>query len=393
MQMRNHFRWAIVIAILGLVAAGCKKTEPGQAGGSAPLPGVTVNQPLFEDVVEWDQYQGRIEAVSSVEIRARVNGYLQSVNFKDGDEVKQGDLLFTIDPRPYQAELDRTEADLLQARTRFELASNDFERAGRLLKAKAISEEEADSRAKAEREAAAAIQSSLASVEMAKLNMDYTRVTAPISGRIGRKMMTVGNLVNGNFGQSTLLATIVSMDPIYCYFDVDEGAILKYQQLAREGKQDGMDGGKVVCEIQLGNETGFPHKGLLDFVDNRLDPDTGTLRVRGVFSNPERVLEPGFFVRARVPGSAKYPALLIPDQAVGTDQSQKFLLLVDASNVVQYAPVTLGPMIDGLRVVRAGLHSNDWVVVNGLMTIRPGVTVSASRAGIATTNMTAASTP
>jgi len=225
------------------------------------------------------------------------------------------------------------------------------------------------------------------------LNMDYTRGTAPISGHIGRKMMTVGNLVNGNFGQSTLLATIVSMDPVYCYFDVDEGAILKYQQLAREGKQDEMDGGKVRCEIQLGNETGFPHKGLLDFVDNRLDPATGTLRVRGLFPNPERVLEPGFFVRARVPGSAKYPALLIPDQAVGTDQSQKFLLLVDASNVVQYAPVTLGPMVDGLRVVRAGLHSNDWVVVNGLMTIRPGVTVSVSRAGIATTNMTAASTP
>jgi multidrug efflux system membrane fusion protein len=266
-------------------------------------------------------------------------------------------------------------------------------RAGRLLKAKAISEEEADSRAKTEREAAAAIQSSVASVEMAKLNMEYTGVTAPISGRIGRKMITQGNLVNGNQGESTLLATIVSMDPIYCYFDVDEGAILKYQQLARDGKQDNLNGGKVRCEIELGNETGFPHKGLLDFVDNRVDPATGTLRVRGLFPNPDRVLQPGFFVRAQVPGSSKYPALLIPDQAVGTDQSQKFVFIIDDKDTVQYAPVTLGPLVDGLRVVRAGLHSNDWVVVNGLMTIRPGAKVNPSRAGIASTNMTAPASP
>jgi len=383
----------MMAATAGLLATACQKSAPGQAGGPPPAPPVTVNQPVLKEVVEWDQYQGRIEAVDSVEVRARVNGYLQSVNFKDGAEVKQGDLLLVIDPRPYQAELDRAEADLLQAQTRFELASNDMARAGRLLKAKAISEEEADSRAKAEREAAAAIQSSVASVEMAKLNMEYTGVTAPISGRIGRKMITQGNLVNGNQGESTLLATIVSMDPIYCYFDVDEGAILKYQQLARDGKQDNLNGGKVRCEIELGNETGFPHKGLLDFVDNRVDPATGTLRVRGLFPNPDRVLQPGFFVRAQVPGSSKYPALLIPDQAVGTDQSQKFVFIIDDKDTVQYAPVTLGPLVDGLRVVRAGLHSNDWVVVNGLMTIRPGAKVNPSRAGIASTNMSAPSSP
>jgi RND family efflux transporter MFP subunit len=302
-------------------------------------------------------------------------------------------LLFVIDPRPYQADLDRAEADLLQARTRFELASNDMVRADRLLKAKAISEEEADSRSKAEREAAAAIQSSLASLEMAKLNMEYTRVTAPISGRIGRKMITVGNLVNGTMAQSTALTTIVSMDPIYCYFDVDEGAILKYQQLARDGKQDVLNNGKVRCEIELGNETGFPHKGRLDFVDNRVDPATGTLHVRGIFPNPDGILEPGFFVRARVPGSSKYPALLIPDQAVGTDQSQKFVLVVDGSDTVQYTPVTLGPLVDGLRVVKAGLHTNDWVVVNGLMTVRPGAKVSPTRTEITSTNLTAAASP
>ena len=171
---------------------------------------------------------------------------------------------------------------------------------------------------------------------MAQLNMDYTQITAPISGRIGRKMITEGNLVNGNQGQSTLLATIVSLDPIYCYFDADERSILKYQQLAREGKHETLRDGKMACEMELANETGFPHKGVLDFVDNQVDPATGTMRVRGVFSNPDRVLQPGFFARVRVPGSAKYPALLIPDQAVGTDQGQKFVFVVDAQNNVEY---------------------------------------------------------
>ncbi len=253
---------------------------------------------------EWDEYQGRIEAVDSVEVRARVNGYLDSVNFKDGDEVKQGDLLFVIDPRPYQAELDRAEAELLQAQTRFELASNDVARAVRLLKAKAISEEQADSRAKAEREAAAAIQSSLASVEVAKLNMTYTHVTAPISGRIGRKMITAGNLVNGDQGQSTLLASIVSMDPIYCDFDVDEGAILKYQQLARDGKDDSLNGGNGA--LRRSNWATNPvsrTRDSLDFVDNRLDPEKpARFASAATFPNPDRVFKQPIFARARVPG-------------------------------------------------------------------------------------------
>jgi membrane fusion protein, multidrug efflux system len=390
--MRIHFKLGVVAAALGLLAAACQKATPPQAAGAPPPPPVTVNQPISKEVVEWDEYQGRIEAVDSVEVRARATGYLESVNFKDGDEVKKGDLLFVIDPRPYQADLDRANADLLQAQTRFELASNDLNRASRLLKAKAISEEEADSRAKTEREAAAAIQSSLASVEMAKLNLGYTQVTAPISGRIGRKMMTPGNLVNvpmgseGGMAMSSMLTTIVSIDPVYCYFDVDEAAILKYQQLERDGKQDALTDGKVRCEIQLGNETGFPHKGLLDFVDNHLDAATGTLRVRGLFKNPDRVLQPGFFVRARVPGSSKYSALLIPDQAVGTDQSQKFVFTVDASDTVKYTPVTLGPLVDGLRVVRNGLQPGDWVVVNGLMTIRPGAKVNPTRAAQTSAN-------
>ncbi len=343
---------------------------------------VTASQPVQRDVVEWDEYPGRLEAVAMVEVRARVNGYLQSVNFKDGAEVKKGDLLFVIDPRQYQADLDHATADLQQAETRLELASNDLARAERLLKSKAISEEEADSRSKAKKEAEAMIQSERAMVENAQLNMEYTHITSPIDGRIGRKLITEGNLVNNNQGQSTLLTTIVSLDPIYCYFDADERAVQKYQKLTRDGKGDNMLNGQVVCEAELASEAGFPHKGALDFLDNRVDPATGTLRVRGVFPNPgpDRVLQPGFFARVRVPGSERYPALLIPEQAVGTDQGQRFVCVVNDQDTVEYRSVKLGPVVDGLRVVREGVHTNDWVVVNGLMSARPGSKVKPTRA-------------
>jgi membrane fusion protein, multidrug efflux system len=372
------FKLRVMAGVLGLLAAGCQK-QASPASAAPPSPPVTVSQPVSKEVVEWDEYQGWVEAVDTVAIRARVNGYLDSIHFKDGADVEKGQLLFVIDPRPYKAELDRAEADLAQAQTRFDLASNDMARADRLLKVKAISEEDADSRSKAERTAAAAIQSARASVEVAQLNMEYTSVKAPISGRIGRKMITEGNLVNANLAESTSLATIVALDPIYCRFDADEQSILKYQQLARQGQHENLRGGKWPCEIELANETDFPHKGVLDFVDNQVDTTTGTMRVRGVFSNPGRVLQPGFFARIRVPGSAAYPALLIPDQAIGSDQDQKFVYVVDGQNKVQYAPVKLGPLIDGARVVREGLHSNDWVVVNGLMSVRPGAEVSPTR--------------
>ncbi len=320
-----------------------------------------------------------------VEVRARVSGYLQSIHFTDGAEVKKGDLLFVIDPRPYQAELDRSEADLNQAQTRLELAVNELGRAERLLKSKAISEEEADSRSKGKREAEAAIQSARASLEMARLNMEYTHVAAPISGRIGRKLITEGNLVNGSQGQSTLLTTIVSQDPMYCYFDADEHSILKYQQMAREGKGESIRDGKVVCELELANETGFPHKGVLDFVDNRVDPATGTLRVRGVFPNPapDRLLQAGYFARVRVPGSGRYTALLLPDAAIGTDQGQKYVYAVNDQDIVEYKLVKLGPVIDGLRVIREGVQSTNWVMVNGLMSVRPGAKVIPTRGSAA----------
>ena len=369
------------LTVLSLLATGCKKPA---ALPARPPAAVTVNHPVMREVVEWDEYSGRLDAVDMVEIRARVSGYLESVHFKDGSEVKKGDLLFVIDPRPYQAELDHAQADVKQAETKLELASNDLARAERLLKSKAISEEEADSRSKSKSQAEAAILSSRATAEMAKINMEYTHITAPINGRISRKYITEGNLVNGNQGQATLLTTIVSLDPIYCYFDADERAILKYQQLAREGKGAGFRDGQMPCEVELANETNYPHQGVLDFVDNRVDPGTGTLRVRGTFPNPgpDYVMQPGYFARVRVPGSAKYQAMLIPDQAVGSDQGQKFVYVVNDQNTVEYKTVKLGPIIDGLRVVREGIQSNQWVVVNGLMSVRPGAKVNPTHAVI-----------
>ncbi len=329
--------------------------------------------------------------MDSVELRARVSGYLQSVNFKDGAEVKKGDLLFVIDPRPFQADLDRAQADLAQAQSRLDLASNEFARAQRLIESKTISVEEADTRVKNKTEADAALQSARAGVETAKLNLEYTHITAPIDGRISRRMMTEGNLINST--QSPVLTTIVSLDPIYCYFDADERSVLKYQQLAREGKRENIRDGKVICELELANETGYPHKGTLDFVDNRVDPGTGTLKVRAIFPNSDRILQPGFFARVRVPGTGKYNALLIPDLAVGTDQDKKSVLVVNDKNLAEYRIVKLGPIIDGLRVVREGIKPKEWVIVNGLMMVRPGAPVNPTRVPVAMAQSTDPAVP
>jgi len=274
-------------------------------------------------------------------------------------------------------------SSLNQARTHMAWMSNELVRAERLLKSNTMSEEEADSRSKAKYEAEAAWQSSRASWAVAKLNLEYTHIAAPISGRIGRKLVTEGNLINGNQGAPTLLTTIVSLDPIYCYVDTGERALLKYQQLAREGKRGSARDTQIPCEMGLANEEGFPHKGVVDFVDNRVDPTTGTIRARGVFSNADRLLTPGLFARLRVTGSGKYPALLIPDQAVGTDQGQKFVYVITDQDTVEYRKVKLGPISDGLRVVHEGVQAKDWVVVNGVMSVRQGVKVNPNRAPLA----------
>jgi multidrug efflux system membrane fusion protein len=370
--MENFYYRLLFVLNVVLLMSGCGRREPPPP---PPPPKVTVSQPIVQKVVEWDEYTGRLEAVESVEIRARVNGYLESVHFEDGAMVKKGDLLFVIDPRPYQAELERAQAEHNRLEAKLELAVNDFKRADVLLKTKAISEEEFDTRSKAKREAEAAVEAAQAAVTTAKLNLDYTQITAPISGRIGRKIITEGNLVNGNVGQATLLTTIVSQDPIYCYVDTDERQVLKYQKLALEGKRVSARNEKVPCELALGNEEGFPHKGVIDFVDNRLDPNTGTLRARGVFPNPEGAMLPGLFARLRVTGSDEYEGLLVPDEALGTDQNQKFVYIVNPQNVVEYRAVKMGPLMDGLRVITQGLQAEDWVVVNGIQRVRPDMKV------------------
>jgi multidrug efflux system membrane fusion protein len=367
----------LTLITAALLWAGCRKAS---SIPQRPPAAVTASQPVKREIIDWDEYPGRLEAVDMVEIRARVSGYLESVHFIDGAEVNKGDLLMVIDPRPYKAELDRAQALLEQAVTRQQLATSERERAEKLLKSKAVSEEEADTRSKAEREAQAMTHSAEAMVEVAKLNLEYTQIHAPISGRIGRKLITEGNLVNGNQGQATLLATLVSLDPIYCYFDPDERAVLKYQKMSREGGEN-IQGGKVPCELELANEQGYPHKGRLEFTDNQINPATGTLRMRGIFANPgpKRVLEPGFFSQIRIPGSSPYSALLIPDVAIGTDQERKFVYVLTAQDTVDYRPLQLGPLFEGMRVVRSGLQPDDWVVVNGLTALQPGAKVNPTR--------------
>jgi RND family efflux transporter MFP subunit len=305
-----------------------------------------------------------------VELRPRVSGYLDSVHFQDGAEVKAGELLFVIDPRPYQAELERAQAQRRQAESHLEGVENDLKRAESLRGTKAISEEEYDTRSKVALEARAALGAAKANERAAQINIDYTQIKAPINGKIGRRLITPGNVVQvqGNGGAATLLGTLVSVDPIYCYFDVQEEAFLEY-------RQQGHGAISIPCELALVNETGFPHRGHVDFLDNQVDPKTGTIRMRAVFDNADRSLLPGFFANVRVLAGVPAKTLLIPDVAVGSDQGRKFVLVVNSDNVVATRSVKTGRQHEALRAVLEGLDPKDQVVVNGLMMARPGVKV------------------
>ncbi len=374
--MKSHARFGIVALLPGLLLAGCKQPASPAA---PPPPTVSVLQPVAREVIEWDEYTGRLESPETVEIRARVSGYLDKVHFKEGKEVRKGDLLITIDRRPYQAEFDRADADHQRAESQAELAKNDAERAKRLIATKAISEEDYDTKIRTFASAQAAVKSAKAALDSARLNLEFTEIHAPIPGRIGRALVTEGNLVSGGLGGagSTLLTTVVSQDPLYCYVDVDERSILKYLKLRREGRRVSALDAEIPVEVALGDEEGFPRKGHVNFVDNKVDPTTGTVRRRGVIANPDHTLGPGFFARLRVPGSGKYQALLLPDRAFASDQSQKFVYVVNAGKKVEFRPVKLGPIIDGLRVVAAGLKDGEQVIVEGLLRVRPGLVVDA----------------
>jgi RND family efflux transporter MFP subunit len=352
---------------IGLLTASCKQAPPP----AAFRPEVTVAPVVVRDVADEDEFTGHFESVNAVEIRPRVAGFVQRVAFREGATVQKGDALFVIDPRPYEAEAARAEAELERARTKKQLADMEVERAQRLVSTQAISREELDSRISGRAESDAAIRVAEAAVRMARLNLDWTIVRAPISGRVSRAEVTTGNLVQAGPAAPTLLTTIVSLDPIYVYFDSDEQAYLKYMRVSGP-----RPGGRPVY-VALANETGFPHEGRLDFIDNRVDRTAGTIRLRAVLSNPSHLFAPGLFARVRVTSGDRKPAALIQDQSVGTDQDRKFVLVLKADSTVEYRPVTLGRMVGGLRTVQSGLKPGEHVVINGLMRVRPGMKVAA----------------
>ena len=368
-------RLTLLLPTLALVCSACRPAAPTTAP-PPPVPTVTVAKGIARTVTEYDDFVGRLESPQTVEIRARVSGYLDTVHFREGSEVKQGDLLFTIDPRPYQATVDRFQAELDRAKIRAELARSEASRAEKLLASRAIASEEVETRVKALTEAEAAIRSAEAGLNTSKLDLEFTAVHAPIAGRIGQALVTPGNLVGGGTSAATLLTTLVSLDPIYCYVEVDERSSLKYRTLAREGKRTSALFHEIPARMGLTNETGFPHEGKIDFVDNVIKPDTGTIRARGVFPNSDRLMAPGFFARLRIPGSGTYEAVLIRDSALGSDQGRPYVLVVGPDNKVQYRSVTTGPLEDGLRIISEGLKADERIVITGLLAARPGAVVN-----------------
>ena len=363
--------------VVSAVLSGCR--SEATAGPAATAPEVSVAAALERNVTESDEFTGRLEAVESVEIRPRVNGYIDSVNFSEGSVVRKGDLLFVIDPRPYRAELAKADAELVRAVARAELTDSDVVRSEKLLKIKAVSQEEYDQRVNSTREASANVAAARAALEAARLNIEFTRVTAPITGRISKAVVTTGNLVSGGGSTATLLTTIVSIHPIYVSFDGDEQVYLKYGELARRG--DGTAKPQVANAVQMGlaNEDGYPHTGAIAFIDNQIDPRTGTIRARAAFDNKDGFLTPGLFARVKLLGHNSYKAVLVDDRAVGTDQSQKFVYVVDAENKVSYRTVKVGRETDGLRIVNQGLSPGETVIVNGLQRVRPGAVVNPQR--------------
>jgi RND family efflux transporter MFP subunit len=362
---------ALAAIVCGLTACAPPAPKPN------PPPKVTVSQPLSATVTNWDEYPGHLDAVETVEVRPRVSGYIDSIHFQDGAEVKAGDLLFVIDPRPYQADLDHAQAQRQQAESHLAWTQNDLKRAEGLRGTKAISEEEYDARSKAVLEAQAALAAAKAAETSARINLEFTRLQAPISGRIGRRLVTVGNFVQlaATSGAATILATIVSLDPIYCYFDVEEGAFLRYRNNAGGGQAAELQSGTMACELGLVNEEGFGHRGRLDFFDNQVNPQTGTIRLRAIFDNQDRSLVPGMFARVRVPAGPPEKTLLVPEVAVGSDQGYKYVYVVNEQTNVETRLITTGRAHGTMRAVSKGLTPDDRVVVNGLVMLRPGIKV------------------
>ncbi len=371
--MRIPFHSFALLALALVVVAGCGEQKQAAA---PPPPAVTVAQPVKRTVFDYDEYVGRFVAVNSVEIRARVSGYLDKIHFTDGQMVKQGDLLISIDKRTFENALAQARANLTLAESNLTFTEADFQRAQQLVKDKTITEQSFDQRSQAFRNAQASFNANQAQVKQAELDLQFTELRAPVDGRIGDRRVSIGNLVAGGTGgnAATLLATIVSLDPIRFEFTFDEASFLRYER-ASKSNQEMADGTKIA--LRLIDENDYDHEGRMDFIDNVIDRATGTIRGRAVFDNPKGLFTPGMFARVRVPGSPPYDALLVPDAAVGTEQTRKFVYVVGADNKVQQKYVTLGQATkDNLRVIKSGIGPDDRIIVNGLMRARPGIVVS-----------------
>ena len=373
-----------VIILLAAGLSGCSEKPPQQAAAAAPP--VTVAQPTKRTVTDWDEFTGRFEAVEEVQVRARVGGFVTSVEFRDGAFVKTGDLLYVIDARPFEAVADQADGQLSDARAKAELAKRELDRALTLNQTQAVSDSIVDQRRQALQAAKAAEMQAAGALKGAHLNIEFTHVVAPIGGRVSRHLVSVGNLVQGSDNASgTLLTSIVSLDPIYIYFDMDEATYLKNNRLYFEGKRPSSRENPNPVQVSLTGETKPSHDGKVDFLDNRLDVSTGTLRGRAVIPNKDFSILPGQFGRVRLIGSAPYEALLLPDTAIATDQSRKIVFVVKEDDTVEARPVMLGPLDEGLRVIRDGLKPEDRVIVDGIQRARVGAKVTPQTAPAAPT--------
>jgi RND family efflux transporter MFP subunit len=367
----------VTLLVVAPALVGCGEGSHQKQAFVPPPPAVTIAKPVQRAIVDQDEYVGRFVPVEMVEVRAHVSGYLDKVHFTDGQMVKQGDLLFTIDKRPFQAAMDQVRGNLELAKSNLIFTQADLERGRQLLRDKTISEQVYDQRAQAFRNAKASVEANEAAIRQAELDIQFTELRAPVAGRIGDRRVTPGNLVTGGTGGSTtLLATIVSIDPIRFEFTFDEASYLRYERAARAGNDVTGREGSAKVELRLIDEPDFAHQGQMDFVDNAIDRSSGTIRGRAEFPNPDGLFTPGMFARIRVPGSPVYQALLVPDAAISSEQARKYVLVVDGDNIARQHYVTLGQLISNLRVVKDGLAADDRVIVNGLMLARPGAKVA-----------------
>lgn len=376
MDRREFFQAALktgLVAVAGLGVFGCGQKSATQA---PPPPTVTVAKPVKKEIVEWLYFTAQTQAIDTVTITPRVTGYIDNITFKEGDIIDFGDLLFVIDPRPYQAALDQAKGQLEQAQAQEKLNDANLERANDLLAKKVIAKQDYDTTAAQKYVGDAQVVASQAALESAQLNLDFTQIRSPIHGKIGAQLVNRGNLVQAN---STQLTTIVSIDPIYAYFYVDERSVLRYQESVKAGKMPAAKQATLPVWLQLENEQGYPHAGVIDFINNSFDPSTGTLQLRGRFPNLDGFLLPGAFGSVRVAGSPKYEAVLVADRAIGSDQDQKYVVVVQADGLTKFQKVVLGPIVDGLRVIQSGLQGDETVVVEGIGKVRPNSKVSAEQ--------------